>query len=224
MKKALSYGILLILIPLCIFAGVVLFNDRNYKLITIIGVFLTCIPFFLAFERKMLNSRTLVIIAVMVALSVVGRLIFFAFPGFKPVTATTVIAAMAFGPETGFLTGAMTAVISNFYYGQGPWTPFQMFSWGFLGFVAGLLAVPLRKNRVLLMAYGALSGVVFSLLMDIWTVMAQDGSFNLLRYKAAMLTSLPYMAIYAISNMVFLWFLEKPLGKRLDRIKTKYGL
>ena len=99
------------------------------------------IPFFLVFEKKKPQARELVPIAVMAALGVVGRTLFslIPLPNFKPVSAIVIITAVAFGPETGFLTGALTGFLSNFIFGQGPWTPWQMFCWGMIGFVAGLL-------------------------------------------------------------------------------------
>ena len=160
----------------------------------------------------------------MTALSVVGRVIFAPLPGFKPVTAFVIITAIYFGGDAGFITGALTAVISNFSFGQGPWTPFQMFAWGMLGLIGGRLSKWLRKSRIMLLLYGAVSGVIFSLLMDIWTVLWADGFFNHPRYAAAVVSSLPFMAIYAASNVVFLLVLERPIGKILDRIRTKYGI
>jgi len=99
------------------------------------------IPFFWVFDKKKPQARELVPIAVMAALGVVGRTVFAVvpLPNFKPVSAIVIITAVAFGPETGFLTGALTGFVSNFIFGQGPWTPWQMFCWGMIGFIAGLL-------------------------------------------------------------------------------------
>ena len=99
------------------------------------------IPFFLVFEKKKPRARELVPIAVMAALGVVGRTLFslIPLPNFKPVSAIVIITAVAFGPETGFLTGALTGFLSNFIFGQGPWTPWQMFAMGIIGFLAGVL-------------------------------------------------------------------------------------
>jgi len=223
-KSFLKYLILLAAIPVTLLLGVTVFGDRQYAFITITVVFLACIPFFLSFERREGNGKLLIIIAVMVAMSSVGRFVFAALPGFKPVTALVILTALYFGGEAGFVTGALTAVISNFYFGQGPWTPFQMFSWGAIGLLAGLLANPLLKNRILLLMYGILAGVAYSLLMDTWTVMWWDGTFNMTRYIAAITAALPWMGIYAASNVVFLLIFTKPIGKILDRIKYKYAL
>jgi len=225
LRKFLSNFIILIVIPLVIAIGVKLLNDRKYNLISIIIAFLSCIPFFLSFEKRNPKPTEMILIAVMTAISVVGRFIFAPIPGFKPVTAITVITAIYFGPQAGFLTGALTAVVSNILFGQGPWTPFQMFVWGLLGFVGGILAKYGWLNKKWQLAvYGVIAGAAFSLMMDVWTVLAVDGHFNLLRYQVAIVSSLPFMAIYAISNVVFLVVLIEPIGKKLERVKKKYDL
>ena len=111
-------------------------------------------------------------------------------------------------------------MLSNMFMGQGPWTPFQMLAWGLIGFSAGVLAGPMRKSRAALCVFGAAAGVMFSLLMDIWTVLWADGTFNLARYVSA----LPVTAEYAVSNVIFLLILANPIGEKLERMKKKYGL
>ena len=224
MKKRLSYFIIFPIIPVIVITGAVLFSEKMYAWISLCVVFLSCIPFFLAFEKRETSVRRLVLIAAMTALSVIGRIIFTPLPGFKPVTAFVVLTAMYFGPQAGFMTGALSAVISNFYFGQGPWTPFQMFSWGIIGFIAGLLSEHLKKNKVILCIYAVFSGVMYSMLMDVWTVLWADGYFNISRYLAAVVSAVQFMIIYAVSNVVFLLLFSKPIGKMLDRIKEKYSI
>lgn len=224
MKKVFSYGILCVLIPAVVVGGAILFQDRQFAWISLAIAILACIPFFLHFERSGADAKRMVLIACMTALSVIGRILFTPLPGFKPVTAIVVITAMYFGGEAGFLTGALSAVISNFYFGQGPWTPFQMFSWGIIGLIAGLLAEPLKKNRIILAVYAVISGVLYSFLMDIWTVLWADGYFNFSRYLGALVSAAPFTAIYAVSNVIFLMLFARPIGKILERIKVKYQL
>lgn len=224
--KEIKNIIIIILIPLCIALGVIIFKDRKYNLISMIIAILSCIPIFLTFEKGETSTRRIVIIAVMIAISVAGRVAFTALQGFKPVAAIVIITAIYLGAEAGFLTGSMSAIISNIYFGQGPWTPFQMFSWGMIGFIAGIpfMQKLLLKNRVVLSIYGIFSGIIFSLIMDIWTTLSIDGIYNMKRYMAAVATSFPFMAIYAISNVVFLMLAVKPFGEKLERIKIKYGI
>ena len=99
-----------------------------------------------------------------------------------------------------------------------------MFAWGFVGFLAGLLATPLKKSRIALAGYAVLAGVLYSFLMDIWTVLWADGRFNLTRYLAALVSAAPFTAVYAVSNVIFLMLFARPIGKILERIKTKYAL
>lgn len=223
-KKVFSYIILCILIPTVVIGGAFLFEDRQYAWISLCVAVLSCIPFLLCFERKETDAKRMILIACMTAISVVGRILFATLPAFKPVTAMVIITAMYFGSEAGFLTGSLSAVISNFHFGQGPWTPFQMFSWGVIGLIAGLMPELLKKSRIALIIYGILSGVLYSFLMDVWTVLWQDGYFNFSRYLAALASAVPVTAIYAVSNVVFLLVFARPIGKILDRIKTKYAL
>ena len=224
MRKWLSYGILCLLIPIVVIGGSLLFHEKQYAWISLCVTILACVPFFLHFEKKETNTKRLILIAAMVALSVVGRILFTPLPGFKPVTAMVVITAMYFGGEAGFMTGALSAVISNFSFGQGPWTPFQMFSWGMIGLIAGLLAKPLKENKIVLTVYAVISGVLYSLLMDIWTVLWTDGYFNFSRYLAAIISATQFTVIYAVSNVIFLLLFAKPIGKILERVKNKYAL
>lgn len=224
MKKWLGYGILCLLIPAVVLGGALIFRDRQYAYITLCVAVLSCLPFFLHFERSANDVKRLILIAVMVALSVAGRMLFAPLQHFKPVTALVIITAMYFGSEAGFLTGALSAVLSNFYFGQGPWTPFQMFSWGVVGLIAGWLAAPLRRSRVLLALYGVFAGVLYSFLMDIWTVLWADGRFNLSRYLAALVSASWFTAVYAVSNVVFLLLFSALMDKVLSRLKLKYDL
>ncbi len=223
-KRIISFIILCVLVPAAVVAGALLFDERRYAWVILCVTLLSCLPMFISFERNSADAKRLVMIAVMTALSVAGRFLFAALPGFKPVTAMVVITAMYFGSEAGFMTGALSAVISNFYFGQGPWTPFQMFSWGIIGLLAGLFARRLRQSRIWLSAFGVLAGVLYSLLMDIWTVFWADGYFNLTRYIAAVGSAAWFTAVYAVSNVIFLMLFAKPIGKILDRISVKYGI
>ena len=99
-----------------------------------------------------------------------------------------------------------------------------MLAWGVIGLLAGALSRPLKKSRIALCAFGALAGVLFSLLMDIWTVLWMDGRFVLTRYLAALSSALPVTVGYAVSNVIFLLLLAGPIGEKLERIKKKYGL
>ena len=138
--------IALLLIPLTIFVGYYYFGDRKYYFISLLIVIETILPFILVFEGRKPQARELIVIAVLCALGVAGRAAFFMIPQFKPVVAIVIIAGVAFGGEAGFLVGAIVGLVSNMFLGQGPWTPWQMFSFGIIGFLAGVL---FRKGLLL---------------------------------------------------------------------------
>ena len=209
--------------PAVVLCFALLSGGDNYALASFLVTLLALVLFSCGFERRKTGTRRMILVAVMTALSVVGRFVFMVIPGFKPITALVVITAMYLGGEAGFLTGALSALISNFYFGQGPWTPFQMLSWGLLGLLAGFLARPLKKSRVLLSVYGVFAGVAYSFIMDVWTVLWYNGSFNAALYAAALGTALPYTVAYAASNVIFLNLLARPFGEKLERVRVKYG-
>ena len=223
-KRYLTPVILFVAIPLIAILGAVIFKEKYYAFISLMVAVLAILPLFYSFHKKESSSKELVVIAVMVALSVVGRFVFAWLPGFKPVTAITIVAAIYLGKEAGFAVGAFSAVISNFYFGQGPFTPFQMFAWGLIGFIAGALAKPLQKNKALLCIFSGVSGVFYSVFMDIFTTLWLDGGFNLSRYLTSVVAALPVTIEYIVSNIIFILLLAKPIGSKLNRIKTKYGL
>lgn len=243
-KKAVLLCVAFVAIPALILLGVVAFNDRMYLWISICIAVLACLPFFISFElrggfgkksgiapecaaseaQSGKGTTRLIILASMTALSVLGRFIFAPLPFFKPVTAIVVITGMYLGAESGFLCGALSAILSNIMFGQGPWTPFQMFTWGIIGLFAGLMAGILKRNRIILSVFGVLAGVLFSFTMDIWTVLWWDGKFSFSRYLTALASAAGVTAVYAVSNVIFLWLLARPLGSKLERIIVKYGV
>ena len=219
-RKALGAIIPFVLIPAVAFAGAMLLDARWHLWVSLAVALLTLWLFIAGVEKKMVGSRRAVLVAVMIALCVVGRLI----PFFKPVTAITVLAAVYLGKESGFTVGAFAALLSNFYAGQGPWTPFQMLAWGSIGFFAGLLSKPLQRSRAALLLYGGVSGVVFSLIMDLWSVMWYEPTPTPALYWGAIVTALPHTVLYLVSNLLILYLLAKPFGDKLNRIKIKYGV
>ena len=217
--------VLNILLPCVMMPAVVIFGSlylkgEEYALSSLVIALLSLILFVCGFESKKTGTRRLVIVSVMVALSVVGRFI----PLFKPITAITVITAVVLGPQSGFLTGAFSALVSNIYFGQGPWTPFQMFAWGIIGFIAGLLSKPLNKSRAFMLVFLVLSGVAYSFIMDIWTVLWYNQGFNLKMYLAALASAVPHTVMYSVSNVIFALILAKPFCDKLNRVKIKYDI
>ncbi len=166
--------------------------------------------------------------AVLCALGIAGRAAFFMLPQFKPVLALTVIAGVAFGGETGFLVGAVTMLASNVLFSQGPWTPWQMFAMGIIGFLAGILYRKglLRRSRLSLSVFGAISAIViYGGIMNPASVLIWGGeSLNFKILISYYISGFPMDCVHAASTAVFLWLISEPILEKLDRIKTKYGL
>ena len=216
LRNALPFAImpaLVLLMPLGVQA-------QYYALVSFVMVVLALLLFLAGFDRRELGTRRMIVVSAMTALSVLGRLL----PIIKPITALTVLSALYLGPEAGFLVGALSAVLSNFVMGQGPWTPFQMLAWGLIGLFAGICAKPLKRSRLLLYGYGLLSGVGYSMLLDVWTTVWTYKEFTLREYAGAISTALPLTCLYAVSNVLFLMLFAKPVGDKLERIRKKYGL
>ena len=224
LRRALGILLPFVLMPAAVIWFALGPGRSHFALSTLLMTLMALVLFSCGFERRKTGARRMILVAAMTALSVAGRFLFGALPFFKPITAMVVITAIYIGPEAGFLTGALSAVISNFYFGQGPWTPFQMLSWGLLGLFAGLLSSPLKRSRILLSLYGLFAGAAYSLVMDVWTVLWYNGSFSAALYTAALAAALPVTAAYAISNVVFLNLLARPFGEKLSRVKIKYGV
>lgn len=205
-------------------ADIILFSGKYYDVASLIAAFLSCIPFYITFEKSKATSKEIMLVAFMTAFSVCGRIMFSFIPFFKPITAFTIISGMYLSAPAGFICGSFSALISNIYFGQGPWTLFQMISWGLIGFISGVIGEKLLEKRIILVIYAFISGVLFSLIMDLWTVLNIDKEFNFSRYIIQLISSFPIMIIYSLSNIVFLILLQKPIGKKLKRAKKRYGI
>lgn len=219
------------LILLCIPATLVIFTrcfgGRHYYLLAF-TVLLECMtPFFLVFEGRHPQARELTVIAVLCALGVAGRAAFFMLPQFKPVMALTIIAGVAFGGETGFLVGALTMLTSNVLFSQGPWTPFQMFAMGIIGFLAGVFFRKgwLRRSRGALCVFGAIvTFVVYGGLMNPVSALLWMKDLHWETLLTYYITGFPADCVHAAATVFFLWVTAEPMLEKLDRIKVKYGL
>ena len=219
--------LILLLIPLTIFIGVYYLGDRKYYFISLLIMLQTMLPFALVFEGRKPEARELVIIAVLCALAVTGRAVFFMLPQFKPVAAVVIIAGIALGGESGFLVGATTMLLSNMLYSQGPWTPWQMFAMGIIGFLAGLCFRKgfLVRNRVALSIFGGIAVfVIYGVIMNVASVVMYQTNITWPMIMASLITGLPFDLIHAISTSFFLFIIGEPMLEKLDRIKVKYGL
>ncbi len=137
-RLELTAVLIFLVIPALIALTVFLGSKRLYMPLSLLILVMIMAPFFMIFERRRPRAREVVLIAMMSALTVASHTFFhIAFP-VQIGTAMVIISGISLGPEAGFLIGAMSRFVCNFYMGQGAWTPWQMFCWGLLGFLAGL--------------------------------------------------------------------------------------
>ena len=227
-KQTLAASLfLLFAVPLTVWFGMTYLGGRKYYFVSLLVLLETLLAFAAAFERRKPQARELVTVSVLCALAVAGRAAFFMLPQFKPVTALVILSGICLGGETGFLVGAVTAFVSNFFFGQGPWTPWQMFAFGVIGLLTGLLARRglLGKNKLSLCAYGfGVTLILYGVIMNVASVLMWQPSPSPAMLLAACAAGLPFDLIHAASTAFFLWILAAPIIQKLERVKVKYGL
>ncbi len=219
--------VILVLIPLTIYIGVFFPGDRKYYFISLLIIFETMIPFCMVFESRKPKARELIVISVLCAIAVAGRAAFFMLPHFKPVVALVIISGICLGGETGFFVGAVAGFVSNFFFGQGPWTPWQMFAFGIIGFIAGILFKKgfLRKTKSSLCGFGFLATfIIYGGIMNPASIIMWQNKITWKMIASAYIMGIPFDLIYALSTAFFLWFISEPMIDKLERIKVKYGL
>jgi Predicted membrane protein len=226
-RLILSSVLILFAIPLTIAFGVVFLNDRKYYFISAAILIYTMLPFLLVFEHRKPRVREIILICSLSAIAVIGRMAFFMLPEFKPVVAIVIISALCLGPESGFLVGALSGFVSNSFFGQGPWTPWQMFSFGIIGFLAGILSKKriLKLNKASICTFGGLSTfIIYGGLMNFDSVVMFSSHITKELLIATYLSGIPFDLVHAASTVLFLFFIEKPMIEKISRIKIKYGL
>ena len=231
-KMIAAYVAMIVLIPATLVAGTLL-GDSNYYLTSALVIVIAMAPFFASFEQAKPQARELVVLAVMCAIAVASRVAFIWLPAFKPMAAIVMITGIALGARNGFMAGAISALVSNFVFSQGPWTPWQMFAFGLAGLVFGLLAdrgvLPRHdlsmRQRIALSVGGALFIVcVLGIILDTCSVFTMvdipEGPDGALAIYAS---GFPLNCVHAAATFVTLFLVANPLLDKLHRISVKYG-
>ncbi|MGI6590149.1 MAG: ECF transporter S component [Eggerthellaceae bacterium] len=233
-RRSLIVTVLIVFVatPVTLALGTI-YDSGSYYATSVLVVIYALVPFFVSFEQAKPSAHTVVIVAVLCALAVVARAAFFWIPYVTAITAVIIIAGIGMGAQAGFMVGALSLFVSNFLFAQGPWTPWQMFSYGLTGFVFGLLAqkdvIPrsrlTRRQKVIL----AVTSFLFVLcitgpILDTSSVFMMLSTVTPEGALAVYATGLPVNAIHGLSTAVILYLLANPLLDQLARIRTKYGL
>ena len=177
------------------------------------------------FEASRPPLRQLMPTAVLAALAAAGRVLFAPVPDVKPVSAVAIVAGAVLGRRSGFVVGALAALLSNFFFGQGPWTPWQMYAWGLVGYVGGLLGERgLLERAPVLYGWGFLSGPIFGLILNGYHVLGYVRPLTWPAVLAACAASLPLDVMHGVATAAFLAAIWLPWGRALRRVVAKYDL
>lgn len=229
LSKGTYLGILacVLLMPLTALFGVYFLEDRKYYFISFLLILEMIVPFLLAFEGRKPKTGEIVLLSVLSALAVLGRCAFYMLPQFKPTLAVVIIAGAAFGGETGFLVGAVSTFVSNIFFGQGPWTPWQMLASGVVGLFSGVIfkSLKVKKSRLALCIYGGLSTVLlYGGILNPASVIMYQPEVTWEAIFTFYMSGLPFDLIHAESTVFFLWLVAEPMLHKIERVKTKYGM
>ena len=200
--------------------------SRSYYFGALLLVAVALVLFLHHFEKRKPRVREVVLIAVMSALIVGGRIIFFMLPQMKPMAAMIIITGICLGPETGSLVAVVSVLVSNIFFGQGPWTPWQMFALGVIGYLAGkLFGKKESSEKTAVCFYGFFSVLlIYGGIMNPASLMMYSADISPASLAAIYLSGLPMDVLHAGATALFLWLGYEPIRKKLIRVKWKYGV
>ncbi|HEX3010903.1 MAG TPA: ECF transporter S component [Syntrophomonadaceae bacterium] len=194
----------------------------NWALISVVIIGLAMLAFFWQFERKKANAKEITLLATMASLAAIARIPFAAIMGLQPTTFIVMITGYVFGAQAGFMVGCIAALVSNFFLGQGPWTPWQMFSWGICGVIGGLIGHKGKFHLIIFTIIAGLCGYLFGWIMNIWHWIAFVNPLNWTTFFAAYVMSFPSDTIHAAGNVAFSLLFGKSFYNILLRFRSKF--
>lgn len=221
---------LLLAVPMAMasamFAGI-----EQTALLMLAVVVLVFALFFAGFEASRPALRQIMPTLTLAALAAAGRILFGPIPDFKPVSAIAIIAGATLGHRNGFMVGALAALTSNFFFGQGMWTPWQMYAWGMVGYAGGALARAGAFDRAdgtvrmpALVAAGFASGMLYGAIINVYDIVGFVQPLTWVGAVARLATAVPFDAVHGLSTSLFLAVLYRPWCHRINRVVRKYGL
>ncbi len=224
--KALTFLTFLVIVPLSVFVFIKFFSSKNYLACAMLIIILSLVPFFAWFEKRKIKTSEIVTVAMMIAVSIAGRAAFVFIPQVKPMCALVIVSAIAFGPNVGFITGAISIFVSNFIFGQGIFTPPQMLGMGLVGFLSAIVFYEKKyaANRILVSIVGGLlCFLVYGLIVDSCNVILL-GNYSPKAVLAVYGSGLSFNLIHAGTTALVLFFINKPMNDKFSRLRIKYGI
>ncbi len=225
--NALSLILTLVITPAVVLISNSLIKSKSYYVAAVLMIVCAIIPFFVYFENRKTRTSEIVILAIMTALAVAARSIMMFLPQMKPTAAVIIVTAMAFGPNCGFLSGVLSMFLSNFIFGQGMFTPFQMLGMGLVGFFSGLIFYKRKKlcnKYAVSITGGLLTFLVYGICVDTCSVLMLSGSFTLNSIISIFLSGISFNVIHGITTALILFFITAPMNEKFSRLRIKYGI
>jgi energy-coupling factor transport system substrate-specific component len=175
------------------------------------------------YERSRPSSRTIAVVASLAALATLGRIAFAPLPSVKPTTDIVLIAGYVLGGPPGFAVGAVAAIASNIVFGQGPWTPWQMFAWGMVGLLGAGLGRRRRRPipRLAMALICAAAGFAYGLVLNLFTFVTFAGQHTLAQFLVIEGAAFPFDLAHAAGNFVFFMAFGPALVRALRRYRLR---
>lgn len=226
MKKAFLYITVALSLAFIVLWQFLFADSVNYYIVSVVILIASMLPFFVSYEQKKVTARDITLTATLIALAVVSRAAFYLVPQVKPIAAVVIVSAVCLGAHKGYIVGAFSAFVSNFIFGQGMWTPFQMVALGTVGLLAGLIFRWLKVNRYTLSIVGfVLATVVYGAIVDMSTVLSAYGNNVTLKGALSIYASgAVFSLVFGGTTAVFLFLFGMPFITKIERISKKYGL
>ena len=226
MKKAFLYITVALSLAFIVLWQFLFADSVNYYIVSVVILIASMLPFFVSYEQKKVTARDITLTATLIALAVVSRAAFYLVPQVKPIAAVVILSAVCLGAHKGYIVGAFSAFVSNFIFGQGMWTPFQMVALGTVGLLAGLIFRWLKVNRYTLSIVGfVLATVVYGAIVDMSTVLSAYGNNVTLKGALSIYASgAVFSLVFGGATAVFLFLFGMPFITKIERISKKYGL
>jgi Prenyltransferase and squalene oxidase repeat len=195
----------------------------SWELVSFLILGAVLIAGFAWYERSRPPSQVVALVAALAALAIAGRIAFAAFPNVKPTTDIVIFAGYALGGAPGFAVGALAALVSNFWFGQGPWTPWQMAGWGLCGILGAALALGSRNvGRLALAATCGIAGVLYGALLNFSLMATYGGDLSWERFLVLEGRAVPFDAAHAIGNVVFALIAGPAMVRMLIRFRERF--